>query len=109
MFATFLFGNQLDPNPQQKRPADELEIGIHQQTHREKRQYQAQPDRAQDAPEYPEPALPPRQIAAGERDHHGVVSRQQDVHHDDLCDCNQELRRQPTAINAPSPQGCASP
>src|ERR1700730_4679832 len=44
VLATLLLGDQLDADPQQQRTADQLEVGIRQQAHREESQYDPQHD-----------------------------------------------------------------
>src|ERR1700682_1820292 len=93
VFAALPLGDQLYADPQQQRAADQLEVGIPKQVHREKSQHNAQDDRPEYATEDAVLALPPRQIAASECDHHRVVPRQQDIDQDDLQRRKPELRR----------------
>src|SRR6266542_2291138 len=92
VLATVVLGDELDPDPQQQRPADQPEPGICEEAHREEREHDPEHDRAEHAPEDALPPLPLRQVAAGKRDDDRVVAGQQDVDEDDLDDCKPELR-----------------
>jgi hypothetical protein len=81
----------LTPIHTSKQRADDLEVGDGQQREGEEDQHHAQPDGAGGAPQDALGALVRRQLAAGQRDDHGVVAAQQDVDHDDLADGDPEL------------------
>ena len=93
MLAAVVFRNQLDADPEEERRADKPEPRVHEQAHREEREQDAQPDRAEHAPEDSIPPLPLRQVAAGQRDHDRVVAREEDVDENDLGNRDPELRR----------------
>jgi hypothetical protein len=65
--------------------------GNGQQLQREEDQHDAQHDGAGRAPQDALGALRGRQLAAGQRNDHGVVATQQDVDHDDLADGDPEV------------------
>ena len=88
-----LLGDELDADPHQQQAADDLQIRELQQADGEEREDDAQHDRADRAPEHAPAPLMGRQVAAGERDDHRVVARQQDIDDDDFKGREPELRR----------------
>ena len=91
--AVFVFWHQqLDADPEQQQRADDLEERNRQQLQCEKDQDDAQHDGAGCAPQDALRALLGRQLAAGQRDHHRVVTAEQNVDHDDLTDRDPEFR-----------------
>ncbi|MDT4879617.1 hypothetical protein FQZ97_1153100 [compost metagenome] len=83
---------QLDADPHQQHRARELEERHVEQRHRKDDQDHAQDDGAGGAPDDPLGALRGRQLAAGQRDHDGVVAAEQDVDDDDLAQRDPERR-----------------
>ena len=78
--------DQLDADPQQHQPADQLEQGHVQQRDCDSDQDHAQHDRARAAPQDAEAPLLRGQVAAGQRNQQRIVTTEQDVDHDDLAD-----------------------
>ncbi|KAH0445364.1 hypothetical protein KCU90_g381, partial [Aureobasidium melanogenum] len=79
--------HQTYADPQQQQPARELQQRHVEQYHGKRDQRDAQHNRAGRAPQHALGPLRGREIAASERDHHGVIATQQDVDDDDLDDC----------------------
>jgi hypothetical protein len=84
VFTALVGQQQLHADPEQQHRADDLQVRVVQQLDGEQRQHDAQHDRRRTAEEHGLLALAIRQAARGQRDHHRVVTRQQDVDPDDL-------------------------
>jgi hypothetical protein len=76
--------HQFDRDPQQQQPADQLEIGHSHDRGDDQGENDAQQDGGPGAENHAPEALARRQRPAGERDHHRVVARENDVDQDDL-------------------------
>src|SRR5262249_21051521 len=94
VLALVLLPDKLDADPDEKRSADQSDPRIDEEPHGEKGEHDAQHDRTQHAPEDAYAALPRREIAARERDHHGVVSGEENVDGDDFHHRHPERQRQ---------------
>ena len=88
--ALFFRGDQLHTDPEQQDGAHHLEERQLQQHHREGDQDDAQDNGASRAINNAFAALFGRQLAAGQRDHNGVVTAEQDVDDDDLAESDPE-------------------
>jgi hypothetical protein len=86
-----VFGqHQLDGDPHQQQAADEFQPGqVHDQRGKDG-EHHPQADRTGNAPQDALLALLGRQVAAGQRNDHGVVAGQHDVDQDDLADGDPE-------------------
>src|SRR5262249_2744496 len=101
----FVLGDELDPDPNQQRGADELQPREEKELNGKEREDDPQDDGADHAVEDAERFLLAGQVAAGERDDHRVVARQQDVDNDNLEGRNPELRRKELQVVPPVAPG----
>ena len=90
-FARFLVAQQLQADPQQQQAADDLQEGQAQQLGRHHRQHDAQHHGRTRAEEHRLFLLRGRQRAGGQRDHHRVVARKNDVDPDNLDEADPEV------------------
>ena len=77
---------QLDADPQQQGGTDQLQKWHLQQSQGEGDQDDTQHNRPRRSPQNALQALVHRQLAASQGDHHGVVTAEQNIDHDDLTD-----------------------
>src|SRR6267378_214160 len=82
---------QLHADPEQQQAADDLEPGKGEQRHREQREEDPHHDGGPRTPDDRLRLLLPGQRARGERDHHRVVARQDDIDADDLSQSDPEF------------------
>ena len=84
--------HQLVGDPDEEEAAHQAQEGNAQEHAHDAHEGEAEDDRAHRTPDLAEEALPSRQRAHGERDHHRIVTGEQEIQEADLGAADPELR-----------------